>query len=150
MPVHGGKIVRRNLRRTVARIRGPLTDKVLTEVLIIGEGYAAALTPVDTSNLINSRYRQIKNSATGTRGIVGYTADYALYVHEASGKLKGQPRSSVDEFTTGSGRRAFTSNDGNFWDPSGEPHFLSKGFDRDGRAEIKAHIRKRYRLRGSQ
>ncbi len=150
MPTRGGKIVRRNLRRTVSRIRGPVTNKVITEVLIIGDGYAAALTPVDTSNLINSRYRFVEDSATGTKGVVGYTANYALFVHEASGKLKGQPRSSVSSFTTSSGQRAFASNNGVFWDPDAEPGFLQKGFERDGKGEIEAHIRTRYRLRGPQ
>lgn len=144
MPVRGSSEVRRNMRRVTRHITQELTPTVVKEVLIIGEGYAAALTPIDTSNLINSGFRTVTNTATGTVGVVGYTADYAIYVHEASGKLKGEPRSSVDSFSTRDGRTAFSSNSGNFWDPDAEPQFLTKGFERDGLPEIEAHIKRRY------
>lgn len=145
MPVTGGRKVRQSMRRQVQQITQDLTPRVVKEVLIIGEGYAAALTPIDTSNLINSGFRTVTNTATGTVGVVGYTADYAAYVHEASGKLKGKPRSSVNSFGTRDGRTAFASDKGNFWDPDAEPGFLTKGFERDGAAEIAAHIKRRYR-----
>ena len=49
--------------------------------------------------------------------IVGYTASYALYVHEAPMKLKGQPRR---------GRK----HKGHFWDPQGiaQSKFLEQPF----------------------
>lgn len=120
MPVKGGNKVRRNMRRTVGRITGTLTNRAITEILIIGEGYAAELTPVDTSNLINSRFRQVTDTATGAKGVVGYTANYAIFVHE------GGPKN---------------------WQKAGaEDEFLRKGFEENGRSEIEAHIRRRYRV----
>lgn len=51
--------------------------------------------------------------------IVGYTAAYALYVHEAPGKLRGKPRGASKK---GKGYR------GHFWDPQGrgQPKFLEQ------------------------
>ncbi|MCC4288515.1 hypothetical protein [Vreelandella aquamarina] len=120
MPTRGGRNVRRNFSRTVGRIAGPLTDRIVTEVLIIGEGWAANLTPVDTSNLINSRFRTVTNTATGTVGVVGYTAAYAAAVHD------GGPK--------------------NWKKAAAEDEFLKKGFERDGRGEIEAHISRSYRV----
>lgn len=120
MPTRGGRTVRRNFSRTVSRIRGPLTERIVTEILIIGEGYAVNLTPVDTSNLVNSRFRQITNTVTGTVGVVGYTAAYAAEVHG------GGPK--------------------NWQKAAAEDRFLERGFNRDGRADIEAHISRSYRI----
>lgn len=120
MPIRGGRDVRRNFSRVVGRIAGPLTERVVTEILIIGEGYAVNLTPVDTSNLVNSRFRQVRNSGTGTIGMIGYTAAYAAAVHDGGEK--------------------------NWQKADAEDEFLKKGFERDGRADIAAHIRRSYRL----
>lgn len=152
MPVRGGRAVRRNMRRLVHEIADDLTPTVVKEILIIGEGYAAALTPVDTSNLINSGFRTVTNTATGAVGVVGYTADYAAAVHGMSGKLKGQPR---EDFGMTSNRSDFGptvprsfgggTGKGTYWSPNAEPGWLTKGFERDGKAEIEAHIRRRYK-----
>ncbi|WP_252108839.1 MULTISPECIES: hypothetical protein [unclassified Halomonas] len=120
MSVRGGRNVRRNFSRVVSRIAGPLTDRVVTEVLIIGEGYAVNLTPVDTSNLVNSRFRQITNTATGTVGVVVYTAAYAAEVHDAGPK--------------------------NWKKAAAEDRFLERGFERDGRADIETHLARSYRV----
>ena len=69
MPVRGGNKVRRNMRQTLRQISNDLTPTVVKEILIIGEGYAANLTPVDTSNLINSGFRTVTNTATGAVGV---------------------------------------------------------------------------------
>ena len=86
----------------------------MTQALILGASEAASMTPIDTSTLINSQFKDVRKEGTAIVGTVGYTAEYALAVHEASGKRKGQPRES--------GR-------GNYWDPDAEPKFLAKGFE---------------------
>ena len=73
---------------------------------------SAALTPIDTSTLINSQFDTVEVSGTRITGKVGYSAKYALYVHNASGKLTGKPRSNGN---------------GTYWSPGGEPQFLTKG-----------------------
>lgn len=135
MPARGGNRVRSNMRRLVAQIRGPITQRAMAEILIIIEGRAVNLTPVDTSNLVNSRFRQVTNTLTGTKGVIGYTAAYALYVHEASGKLRGRPRDPSKP-----GR-------GNFWDTDADPHFLAKGAE-EALPEVGAAIIRNYRRPG--
>nr|DAE47716.1 MAG TPA: Minor capsid protein [Caudoviricetes sp.] len=76
---------------------------------------AAVYTPIDTSNLINSQFDVVEINGTRITGKVGYTARYAYYVHEASGKLMGKPR---------------RSGKGNYWDPEGEPKFLELAANR--------------------
>lgn len=141
MPLKGMKQARAATQALVGRISGELTERTVTEILIIGAGYASVLTPVDTSLLINSQYRQVTHVFGATFGRVGYTAAYAAAVNAASGKLKGQPR--ADFGTTRSGT-AFGGGTGvgNYWDPGGEPDFLRKGFERDGKADIQAAIRR--------
>lgn len=70
---------------------------------------AAVLTPIDTSTLINSQFDVVEINGTRITGKVGYTARYAYYVHEASGKLMGKPRANGN---------------GLYWNPDGEPKFL--------------------------
>ncbi len=94
---------------------------------------AATMTPVDTSALINSQFDTVEVNGSRITGRVGYSSRYALYVHNASGKLKGQPRA---HFGMTSNRSEFGpqkptafgggSLKGNYWDPHGEPKFLLK------------------------
>lgn len=130
MPARGFRQAKTKLRRTMGRIEGAVTERTLMEILIIGSGRASIMTPVDTSNLINSQYRRIERGPFGAWGRVGYTAAYASAVHAASGESAGQPRPN--------GR-------GNFWDPSGEPGFLRKGFD-ESIPQIQAAIKRGYKL----
>ena len=126
----GSKDVRRMFAKKIGEVSGSMTEETVTSVLIIGGMYASALTPVDTSTLINSQYRLVTKNANGWTGQLGYGARYAADVHNASGKLKGQPRKTS----------------GNYWDPNGEPEFLTKGFERDGKPEIEALIKRSYRV----
>lgn len=94
---------------------------------------AATMTPIDTSALINSQFDTVEVNGTKITGKIGYTSNYALYVHNASGKLKGQPRA---HFGKTSNRSEFGpvkvkefgggSLTGNYWDPHAEPRFLTK------------------------
>lgn len=76
---------------------------------------SATLTPIDTSTLINSQFDTVEVSGTRITGKVGYSAKYALYVHNASGKLAGRPR---------------RNGNGTYWSPGGEPQFLTKAAQR--------------------
>jgi|SRR5215217_2402805 len=145
MPAKGFNEVRQNINKIFERIDGPMAQQALYEALSIGGAYSDLITPVDTGNLRRSRFTQVIKTPSGWIGKYGYTANYALYVHEASGKLKGKPRSSVGAFDTKSGQ-AFVSDSGEFWEPHGEPEFLRKGFERDGRAEINEAIRRNMKL----
>lgn len=102
-----------------------MSERAVYNVLQAGAAYSDMLTPVDTSNLINSRYApQIQRSDGKVSGTVGYTAEYAAAVHNMSGKLKGQPREGFGNAGFGGG-----TGKGTYWSPDAEPKFLEKGFE---------------------
>lgn len=131
MPIKGLDAAKKQTEQIVGRITGVMSERTVTEILIIGAGYASTLTPVDTSTLINSQFRRVENGPNGIRGMVGYTAAYAAAVNAAKGTLAGQPR---------------PGNRGTYWSPGGEPDFLRKGFERDGKADIEAAVRRGMKL----
>lgn len=91
----------------------------MTKALILGASEASALTPIDTSTLLNSQYRRVEKDGERVVGSVGYTAEYAAAVHDPDNKQTF--------------RRA-----------SAEKEFLRKGFERaepNIRAVIKGAIR---------
>lgn len=134
-----GSNVRKNLSKLVDKIAGPMSQKTITEVLVVGGMYADLLTPIDTGNLLRSRFREVTQVGNGWVGKYGYTASYAAAVHGMSGKLKGQPREHFGATKAGQSFGGGTGV-GNYWDPKAEPEFLTKGFERDGLAAIKQII----------
>lgn len=86
---------------------------VLTMLIPIGSE-AAGMMPRETGTMINSLYRDVVVDNGVVRGRVGFTTEYAGFVHEAPGKLLGKGV-----------KRA--SGKGVVWGPSGEPQFLKKG-----------------------
>lgn len=77
----------------------------MTQAMVLGASEASVLTPIDTSNLLNSQFRTVQKTGSKIVGTVGYTAEYALPVHDPS-------------------------NPQNFRRASAEKLFLSKGFER--------------------
>jgi len=77
----------------------------MTQALVLGASEASVLTPIDTSTLLNSQYRAVRADGHRVVGTVGYTADYALPVHDPS-----HPQ--------------------NFRRPSARKEFLKVGFER--------------------
>lgn len=140
MAIKGMAQLRRNVRKQLTLAIPSHAERAMHIATSIIGGYATLMTPVDTSNLINSQYRIVKNEGRRVVAAIGYTARYAAAVHEMSGKLKGQPRADFGvtragvAFGGGTGR-------GNYWDPSGEPQFLSKAGD-ENLAEIDNAVRR--------
>lgn len=116
MAIRGLKEARANTQRVFRKTIPELAHKTVVEVLIMGRVFTLELIPMDTGTLANSAYISHGANRAGAWGQLGFTAAYAAEVHESSGILKGQPR------TTGRG---------NYWDPDAEPEFLAKGFDRN-------------------
>ena len=77
----------------------------MTQALILGAAEASAMTPIDTGNLLNSQYRNVQRKGGGLVGTVGYSADYALPMHDPD-------------------------NPQNFRRPSARKEFLRLGFER--------------------
>lgn len=134
MPVRGLEQTRRNLSKLADRIKGRMSERALTEVLIVAEGYAASLTPMDTGNLLQSMFREVKPHGNGYTARIGFTANYAAAVHAMPGTMRGQPRDPNDPSR------------GDFWDPDAEPEFLTKAIERDGYRDIQATLRKHMKL----
>lgn len=150
--VRGIREAKANLNRIIQDVRGRKVVRALQSAMILIGARAAYYTPIDTSTLINSQFREIDAGGVFITGRIGYSANYAAYVHEASGKLKGQPRAHFGvtsnrsevgpqkqkEFGGGTGK-------GNYWDPHGEPQFLTKGAN-DERDNVDAVMRKELSL----
>lgn len=54
----------------------------MTQALILGASEASVLTPIDTSMLLNSQFRNVAQQGEKIVGTVGYTARYAPAVHD--------------------------------------------------------------------
>lgn len=96
------------------------TEKGLKESGLRNQRHSQKLVPVDTSFLKGSAYTRVSGRGMKTEVETGYTAEYALWVHEMTDmKLKGKKRSG------GKGR---------YWDPQGRAHakFLEQPFRENG------------------
>lgn len=122
--------MRRNLQIKASEIKGKKTERAIIAILKQGAALAAVITPVDTSNLINSQTVPTLISTTqGQLGRVGYTARYAAWVHEMPGTLKGKPRAHFGQTAAGVKFGGGTEK-GTYWSPNAEPQFLTKGFEK--------------------
>lgn len=125
--MQGIQRVKLNSEKEFKRIAGPVTEGAVYTLLSYSAAVASTLTPVDTGALINSQYApQIVVKPREVEGHVGYTANYAEWVHEAPGTLKGLPRANFGQTAGGVGFGGGTGV-GNYWDPNAEPGFLGHG-----------------------
>ena len=101
-----GKIVHRSM---VAQFEAGLERKLaggVLQALIIGAREASVLTPIDTSTLLNSQFRNVGKRAGRIVGTVGYTAEYALAVHDPDNRQNFRRDSAEKEFLTKGFERA--------------------------------------------
>jgi len=98
--VKGIKQVTRNVNRAIDNIQDRKIVRALTSAMLIGGGQVAIYTPIDTSYLINSQFREIIVTGTRITGRVGYTANYAVYVHDPNVKQKFRRATAQKEFLT--------------------------------------------------
>lgn len=70
----------------------------MTQALIIGASEASVLTPIDTSTLINSQFRNVSAEGGRIKGTVGYTASYAVPVHDPQVKQNFRRATAEKEF----------------------------------------------------
>lgn len=140
LKVKGISNAKKNLNDLINDVKGRKAVRAIQSALILGSARAAYYTPIDTSTLINSQFREMDFSGVLITGRVGYSANYAAYVHEMSGKLKGQPRAHFGKTREGKSFGGGTGK-GNYWDPHAEPQFLSKGFDEEREAIDKVMLK---------
>ena len=98
--VKGIREAKANLERLIGDIQGRKAVRAITKALIIGASQAALYTPIDTSTLINSQFRDINVNGTRLTGRVGYSANYAMYVHDPNVKQTFRRATAEKEFLT--------------------------------------------------
>lgn len=98
--VKGIRAAKANLERLIGDIQGRKSVRAITKALIIGASQAALYTPIDTSTLINSQFRDISVNGTRLTGRVGYSANYAMYVHDLNVKQTFRRATAEKEFLT--------------------------------------------------
>lgn len=116
--VRGVKEASANLKRIINNITGKRAVRGIQSAILILGAASAKEVPRDTSTLLNSQFREVIVNGTLLTGRVGYSANYAVYVHEAPGKyLNTQTDRPV-------GRGETPGSRGVIWGPNGNPKFL--------------------------
>ena len=118
--VRGITQAKANLDKIINDVQGRKVVRAIQSALIIGSSQAALYTPIDTSTLLNSQFREMDANGTRVTGRVGYSANYAVYV----------PDPSVPQ---------------TFRRSTARKEFLTKGFE-DMRSQIDAVIKKELSL----
>ncbi|MBF4109405.1 HK97 gp10 family phage protein [Enterobacter cloacae] len=98
--VKGINQAKKNLNALVGDIQGRKVVRAMQSALIIGGSQAALYTPIDTSTLINSQFREITVNGNRVTGRVGYSANYAAYVHDPSVPQNFRRATARKEFLT--------------------------------------------------
>lgn len=98
--VKGIEQVKRNLDAVISDVQGRKAVRAMQSALIIGASQAALYTPIDTSTLINSQYREVTANGSLITGRVGYSANYAVYVHDPNIPQNFRRSTAQKEFLT--------------------------------------------------
>lgn len=80
-PLKGLNQVLANLNKEINGIKAR-TVAGMTELTLSVKRGSVQRTPIDTGNLRGSAFSKVEEEGTKIIGTVGYTAFYALYVHE--------------------------------------------------------------------
>ncbi|PNK67563.1 hypothetical protein [Hafnia paralvei] len=96
--VKGLKQAKANLTKLIGDIQGRKAVRAIYKALYIGGAQASLYTPIDTSTLINSQFRDVNVSGKMLTGRVGYSANYAVYVHDPSVKQNFRRSTARKEF----------------------------------------------------
>lgn len=98
--VRGIRQVKSNLNRLIEDVAGRKVARAIQSALIVGSSQAALYTPIDTSTLLNSQFRELIINGVLVTGRVGYSANYALSVHDPNVKQKFRRSTAEKEFLT--------------------------------------------------
>ncbi|MDX7985986.1 HK97 gp10 family phage protein [Xenorhabdus sp. 12] len=80
--VRGIREAKASLAKIVGDIKSNKVTRAMHRALDIGGRQAAVYTPIDTKTLINSNFREVSVNGTMFTGRVGYSASYAVFVHD--------------------------------------------------------------------
>nr|WP_310616690.1 HK97 gp10 family phage protein [Pantoea cypripedii] len=96
--VRGLQEAKRNLDRLIDDITDRKVVRALQSAMLIGGAQAALYTPIDTSTLLNSQFREIIANGARVTGRVGYSARYAVYVNDPAVLQKFRRSTAKKEF----------------------------------------------------
>ncbi|AXW87822.1 hypothetical protein AU509_12120 [Lonsdalea britannica] len=80
--VRGVRETHMSVNEFISDVRGKRAIRAVQAAMLIGGSQAALYTPIDTSTLLNSQYRELGLNGTRITGRIGYSANYAVYVHD--------------------------------------------------------------------
>lgn len=98
--VKGIKQTKRQLKQLIGEIHATKATRAMSRILNTVAPLAAHYTPVDTSTLINSQFTEMELNGTRLTGRIGYSANYAVYVHDPRVKQNFRKSSAKKEFLT--------------------------------------------------
>lgn len=98
--VRGISQAKANLDKLINDVQGRKVVRAIQSALIIGSSQAALYTPIDTSTLLNSQFRELDVNGTKVTGRVGYSANYAVYVHDPNVPQTFRRATAQKEFLT--------------------------------------------------
>ncbi|EKA0999403.1 HK97 gp10 family phage protein [Cronobacter dublinensis] len=98
--VRGIAQAKANLDALINDVQGRKVVRAVQSALLIGGAQAALYTPIDTSTLLNSQFREIDANGTKVTGRVGYSANYAVYVHDPNVTQTFRRATARKEFLT--------------------------------------------------
>ncbi len=98
--IRGIAEVSANINALVGNITGRKVTRAIQAAMLIGSAQATLFTPIDTSTLINSQFREITVNGTRVTGRVGYSANYAVFVHDPKVKQTFRRATARKEFLT--------------------------------------------------
>ncbi|CCK01225.1 MULTISPECIES: hypothetical protein [Cronobacter] len=98
--VRGIAQAKANLDALINDVQGRKVVRAVQSALLIGGAQAALYTPIDTSTLLNSQFREIDANGTKVTGRVGYSANYAVYVHDPNVPQTFRRATARKEFLT--------------------------------------------------
>ncbi|WP_105626954.1 hypothetical protein [Cronobacter malonaticus] len=98
--VRGIAQAKANLDALINDVQGRKVVRAVQSALLIGGAQAALYTPIDTSTLLNSQFREIDANGTKVTGRVGYSANYAVYVHDPNVPQTFRRATAHKEFLT--------------------------------------------------
>jgi hypothetical protein len=96
--VTGIREAKSRLNALIGDIRGRKVVRAMYKALYIGSTQASLYTPIDTSTLINSQFRDVRFDGVLLTGRVGYSANYAVYVHDPNVKQDFHRATAKKEF----------------------------------------------------
>lgn len=98
--VKGISQAKKHLNDIINDVKGRKVIRALQSAMILGAARAALYTPIDTSVLLNSQFREIVTDGAVITGRVGYSTSYAVYVHDPANPQRFRRSTAKKEFLT--------------------------------------------------